>query len=106
MDSDTLNLPAEVLARLRPPFPRCAKLQRDHDDWEWSLVDLARTHHPRIVWWWGTRGARGKSGAYCYVCGDYVATWALSFPITDKAKNQLAAHRDWHKSRINRGNNA
>lgn len=101
-----LTAAIDPLAGIRPPYPKAALNQNDVDEREWLLVDRAHTEHPRVIWWHGTKAAPRKFGAYCYLCEDYITTWARNFPITGKAKDAIARHRDWHLSRMQEGRNA
>lgn len=85
---------------IRPHWPKAALTQPERSEDEWTLFDMARVNHPRVIWWWGTKTSPVKFGAYCYLCDDYITTWARTFPITGKAKQAIASHRRNHLASI------
>lgn len=94
----------DPLSRIRPHWPKAAETQLVKSETEWALVDKARVAHPRVIWWWGTKQSPVKFGAYCYLCEDYITTWARTFPITGKAKTEIGYHRAMHLEGLEDGN--
>lgn len=85
---------------IRPHWPKAALTQLHRDEDEWRLCAVARVTHPRVIWWHGTKQSPVKFGAYCYLCEDYITTWARTFPITGKAKVEIDHHRRWHLDQL------
>lgn len=103
---------------IRPDHCVAVRSQLEVYNWESDLVAQARAKHPTVAWWWGGRitewralakgantpGARPdksvkyptKYGAFCYVCDTLIVTWARNFPMTERAKNAVEAHKQHH----------
>lgn len=76
--------------------PRAREQQIDSDERDTRLTALACEGRPTVQHWWGRRTHQGRHGAFCYICNDIVATWSSRWPITERAKYKLHAHRAIH----------
>lgn len=61
---------------------------------DFALRDRARLLHPSVRWWWGERRNGQQSGAYCYLCDAFIATWHPKYPMPVRAGDEILAHRD------------
>ncbi len=86
------SLPASSLS-----LPAAARLQRDVEPVDIRLFASARLMHPTIVWWWGARRDARGTGAYCYLCGEWVARWSGRNAMTEQARSAVLGHRDTHE---------
>lgn len=78
------------------PADRIVTLQGGSNGADALLVVRARAGNPRRRWWWGIRTRDGRSGAWCYLCDRFVATWSGRWPATVTASLEIAAHRTDH----------
>lgn len=61
-----------------------------------QLTALARQRNARRRHWWGRRTRDGHTGAWCYLCDQFVATWSGRWPQTESARLAIGAHRRLH----------
>lgn len=87
-----------VLARPPSRQPKAAREQLSVQAWESGLHDLARVHHPSVVWWHGYRQAEERFGSYCYVCEKFIVTWSRAWPIPMVAKEAINDHKLMHRA--------
>lgn len=88
------NLPE--LARPAAGMPKAATEQVDIQPWEGGLLDLARVHHPTVLWWHGYRQAEQGFGSYCYVCESFIANWGGNAGPSKKAVVAIDEHKYRH----------
>lgn len=94
MDPIQLPLPGMPPAPRRTPKAQTEQGYSDQVDAE--LVALARANRPTVAWWWGVRKHDGRTGAQCYVCGEWMAYWSHQHPMTVTAKAAVKQHRLTH----------
>ncbi len=88
-----------MLAAASAPRGRPSKAERDQltaDELDVILVDLARANNRLVAWWWGTRARDERSGAFCYICDDWIVNYSRNWPVTLEAKKAIHAHRAVH----------
>jgi len=76
--------------------PWAARLQADTGPADVALTERAQLLHPAVRWWWGVRPAGPGVVAQCYLCERPCATWASSWPMPARARDDILDHRDWH----------
>lgn len=85
------------LARPAAGQPKAAMDQLDVQPFESGLLELARVHHPTVSWWHGYRRAQDRFGSYCYVCDEFIVTWAGNSGPPKTAVVTIDAHKMHHR---------
>lgn len=82
-----------------PPaeLPRAAADQLDVQPYESGLLDLARVHHPSVIWWHGYRKSQDRYGSYCYVCEFLIVTWDRFGGVPEMARRAIDDHKRFHR---------
>jgi hypothetical protein len=76
--------------------PRARELQGGGNGADDVLTLRARAGHGRRVHWWGRRTRDGRTGAWCYLCAEFICTWSGGYPITEAARAAIRQHRTMH----------
>lgn len=76
--------------------PTPAQLQGNSNGFDLELLALARSRRPQRRWWWGRRTIEHRTGAWCYLCQRFCATWSGRWRVPVIAQQAIQAHRTEH----------